>query len=109
MKSPRAIWRMLVLPLYIVFSGALFAFALGRTSGSVIGGLAPLAPWALTGATTLALLLVAGSLLRSRRRLASMRRGARVRHQRASDRTDAPADAWLDDDARQTCLESGRS
>ena len=54
-----------------VLAGAIFAAAMARTAGSIIGGLAALAPWAFVFAAALALLLALGGMLRIRRRLRS--------------------------------------
>ncbi|ASR44155.1 hypothetical protein BEN78_13010 [Xanthomonas citri pv. mangiferaeindicae] len=81
----RAVWRVLVLPAYVVLAGAVFAFALARTQGSIIGGLAALAPWALVVSGALAVLLVVAGLLRWRRRMATMRRAVRNARIRAAD------------------------
>lgn len=92
----RAVWRVLVLPAYVVLAGAVFAFALARTQGSIIGGLATLAPWALGVSVGLAVLLVVAGLLRWRRRMAIMRRAVRHARVRAADgrRTSAGRALW---------------
>lgn len=92
----RAVWRVLVLPAYVVLAGAVFAFALARTQGSIIGGLAALAPWALVVSGALAGMLVVAGLLRWRRRMATMRRAVRNARIRAADgrRTSAGRALW---------------
>lgn len=92
MISPRIIWRALVLPTYILMSGVVFALALRNTAGSILSPIAALAPWIMGIAAALAMLSIAGAVLRGRRRLAAVRRGraARVRV------TDT---AWNDSDA----------
>ncbi|UNK43700.1 hypothetical protein MNO14_06430 [Luteimonas sp. S4-F44] len=92
----RAIWRVLVLPAYVVLAGAVFAFALARTQGSIIGGLAALAPWALALSGVLAALLVVAGLLRWRQRMVTMRRAVRHARIRAADgrRTSAGQALW---------------
>ncbi|NYZ63978.1 hypothetical protein [Luteimonas deserti] len=90
MISARALWRIFVMPLYVMLAGVVFSLAMTRTAGSIIGGLAPLAPWALLAAAVLAALLVVGSILRVRRRLRHMRRSIRRSRRRVARR----ADAW---------------
>ena len=89
----RAIWRVLVLPAYVVLAGAVFAFALARTQGSIIGGLAA---WALGLSGVLAALLVVAGLLRWRQRMVTMRRAVRHARIRAADgrRTSAGRALW---------------
>lgn len=82
MISARALWRVFVVPLYVVLAGAIFAAAMAQTAGSIIGGLAALAPWAFVFAAGLAMLLVAGGVLRIRRRLRCMRRSIRRQRER---------------------------
>lgn len=81
MISPRTLWRVLVLPTYILITGVVFALALRNTAGSILSPLAALAPWFVAAAAALAILSVAGAMLRWRRRLAAVRRvrAARVR------------------------------
>ncbi|MEF3081119.1 hypothetical protein V3391_02685 [Luteimonas sp. SMYT11W] len=92
MISPRTIWRVLVLPTYILITGAVFALALRNTAGSILSPLAGLAPWVVVLAAALALLSILGAVLRWRRRLSAVRRvrAARVR---------PPAPDWEDRDA----------
>jgi len=75
MMSARGVWRLVVLPVYILVAGAVFAVALRNTAGSILSPLASLAPWAMLLAGILALLSMIGSLLRWRRRLAAVRHG----------------------------------
>ena len=75
MIPPRAIWRLLVLPGYIILAGLVFALALRNTSGSIISPLATLAPWVMVLAVVLAMITILGGVLRWRRRLAAVRRG----------------------------------
>ena len=81
MISPRTIWRVLVLPTYILITGAVFALALRNTAGSILSPLAGLAPWVVVVAAALAMLSIVGAVLRWRRRLSAVRRvrAARVR------------------------------
>jgi len=72
---PRAIWRLLVLPGYIMLAGLVFALALRNTRGSIIAPLAALAPWVMVLAGVFAMVTVFGGVLRWRRRLAAVRRG----------------------------------
>lgn len=74
MISPRIIWRVLVLPTYILITGAVFALALRNTAGSILSPLAALVPWVLMTAGALATLSIAGAVLRWRRRLGAVRR-----------------------------------
>ena len=74
MISPRTIWRVLVLPTYILITGAVFALALRNTAGSILSPLAGLAPWVVVLAAALALLSIVGAVLRWRRRLSAVRR-----------------------------------
>ena len=101
MISARTVWRVVVVPLYVVLAGAIFAAAMARTAGSIIGGLAALAPWAFVFAAALALLLALGGMLRIRRRLRCMRRSLRRQRARHAARRDAaawdePASNWVD-------------
>lgn len=91
MISARTVWRLVVVPLYVVLAGAIFAAAMARTAGSIIGGLAGLAPWAFAFAAALAFVLMLGGMLRVRRRLRCMRRS--LRRQRARRATPAAARA----------------
>ena len=75
MISARAIWRLLVLPVYMLIAGAVFALALRNTAGSILSSLAPLAPWVMLLAGLLALVAIAGGVLRWRRRLTAVRAG----------------------------------
>lgn len=75
MISARAIWRLLVLPVYMLIAGAVFALALRNTAGSILSPLAPLAPWVMLLAGVLALVAIAGGVLRWRRRLTAVRAG----------------------------------
>lgn len=90
---PRAIWRLLVLPIYLLIAGAVFALALRNTAGSILSPLAGLAPWVMVVAAALAVVAILGGVVRWRRRLAAIRRGraarkpvvtARWHHDRAS-------------------------
>ncbi len=83
MISARTVWQVVVVPLYVMLGGAVFSAAMARTAGSIIGGLAELAPWAFVIASALALLLAAGGILRIRRRLRCMRRALRRQRRRA--------------------------
>ena len=85
MIPPRAIWRILVLPGYMLIAGAVFGLALRNTAGSILSPLAGLAPWVVVVAALLALITTVGGVRRWRRRLAAVRRG------RASARRDG---AW---------------
>ncbi|ATD67330.1 hypothetical protein CNR27_07675 [Luteimonas chenhongjianii] len=75
MISARAVWRLVMLPVYMLIAGAVFALALRNTAGSILSPLASLAPWAMLLAGILALLSIIGGLLRWRRRLAAVRHG----------------------------------
>lgn len=79
MMPPRAIWRLLVLPIYLLIAGAVFALALRNTAGSILSPLAGLAPWAMVAAAALAVVAILGGLVRWRRRLAAIRRGRAAR------------------------------
>jgi len=92
MISPRTIWRVLVLPIYILITGAVFALALRNTAGSILAPLATLAPWVVGVAAVLAVLSIAGVAMRWRRRLRAVRR---VR----AARGDASGSPWQDEDA----------
>ncbi|MEN5059936.1 hypothetical protein [Luteimonas sp. TWI1416] len=85
MRPARAVWRILILPSYVLIAGAVFAFALARTQGSIIGAMAGLAPWALAVSVMLAVALAVGGLVRWRRRLATMRRAVRHARVRAAE------------------------
>lgn len=85
MIPPRAIWRILVLPVYMLIAGAVFALALRNTSGSILSPLAVLAPWVMVTAAVLALVAILGGVRRWRRRLAAVRRARASR---------ARSDAW---------------
>ncbi len=103
MRSARMLWRICVLPAYIVLGGAVFALAMVRTQGSVIGGLAALAPWALAAAVVLAALVVVGNVARWRRRVRRARTAIRRRVSRPSPphATDTWHDrtrAWMETD-----------
>lgn len=74
MISPRIIWRVLVLPTYIMITGAVFGLALRNTTGSMLSPLAALAPWVVVIAGALAILSILGAVLRWRRRLNAVRR-----------------------------------
>ncbi|KLJ01338.1 hypothetical protein [Luteimonas sp. FCS-9] len=105
----RAVWRILVLPSYVLIAGAVFAFALARTQGSIIGGLAALAPWALVLSVGLAALLAVAGVLRWRRRLHAMRRAARQARVRAADgrRTSAGRALWAQMRADASAVANG--
>lgn len=92
MISPRTIWRVLVLPTYILVTGAVFALALRNTAGSILSPLAGLAPWVVVLAAALALLSILGAVLRWRRRLSAVRRVRAARERPA-------APDWEDRDA----------
>lgn len=98
MMSFRILWRLCVLPLYVVLAGAVFALAMARTAGSIIGALAPLAPFALAISVVLAVLLIAGGLARCRRRLRACRRATAARAAtEARHRATSPVQPyWLD-------------
>lgn len=101
MISARTVWRVIVVPLYVVLAGAIFAAAMARTAGSIIGGLAALAPWAFVFAAALAMMLALGGMLRIRRRLRCMRRSLRRQHarhaaRRGADAWDEPGSSWVD-------------
>lgn len=101
MISARTVWRVIVVPLYVVLAGAIFAAAMARTAGSIIGGLAALAPWAFVFAAALAMMLALGGMLRIRRRLRCMRRSLRRQHARHAKRRganawDEPGSSWVD-------------
>ncbi len=85
MIPPRAIWRLLVLPAYMLLAGVVFALALRNTAGSILSPLAVLAPWVMVLTVTLALVTIAGGVMRWRRRLAAIRRGRAAR---------SPKPAW---------------
>lgn len=106
MMSARALWRILVLPVHIAASGLVFGLAMAGTSGSVIGALVPLAPWVVAGSSGLAILVAVGGLLRARRRLEAVRRGAGRRSGAGKPLT--PASDWLDDDHGRACMDPGR-
>lgn len=106
MTSARALWRILVLPVHIAASGLVFGLAMARTGGSVIGALAPLAPWVVAGSAVLAILVAMGALLRARRRLAAVRRAGRRRGDVCDTRVPAPE--WLDDAQERACISPGR-
>ena len=89
MIPPRAIWRLLVLPAYMLLAGVVFALALRNTAGSILSPLAALAPWVLVVAALLALVTIFGGVLRWRRRLAAIRRGRAAHSQRADWSADA--------------------
>ncbi|UHH09605.1 hypothetical protein LU699_15240 [Luteimonas fraxinea] len=74
MISPRTIWRLLVLPTYILITGAVFALALRNTAGSILSPLVGLAPWVIVMAAGLGMLSILGAALRWRRRLSAVRR-----------------------------------
>lgn len=97
MMPPRAIWRILVLPVYMLVAGAVFALALRNTSGSILSPLAALAPWVMVVAALLALVAILGGVRRWRRRLAAVRRG------RASQQRE---DSW---DEASGVAQGGRS
>ena len=78
MIAPRTVWRILVLPVYMLVAGAVFALALLNTGGSILAPMAALAPWVMVLASLLAMLSIAGGVLRWRRRLAAVRRGRAV-------------------------------
>ncbi|MGO3128320.1 MAG: hypothetical protein ACTIJY_09660 [Luteimonas sp.] len=92
MIPPRTIWRVLVLPTYILITGVVFALALRNTAGSILSPLATLAPWVVVVAAALAMLSIVGAAVRWRRRLAAVRR---MRAARA--RIESPD--WEDADA----------
>lgn len=101
MISPRTIWRVLVLPTYILITGFVFALALRNTAGSILSPLATLSPWVMGVAAALAMLSIVGAAVRWRRRLLAVRRmrTARVRS-KASD--------WEDADATGVAHHAGR-
>jgi len=101
MIAPRTVWRILVLPVYLLIAGAVFALALRNTAGSILSPLAVLAPWVLVIASLMAALSIIGTLLRWRRRLAAVRR-MRVDH--------APACTthWQDEDTAGVAHHAGR-
>lgn len=101
MISPRTIWRVLVLPIYIVVTGVVFALALRNTAGSILSPLAAFAPWVVVVAVALALLSILGVIVRWRRRLTAVRRV------RAAQVDDAKSD-W-DDAAGDVAHHAGRS
>ena len=95
MISARAIWRLLVLPVYILVAGAIFGLALRNTAGSILSPLAHLAPWIMAVAGLLAAIAIAGGLLRWRRRLAGVRRSRTSRAVRQT-KDGAPWDETTD-------------
>lgn len=94
MMAARAIWRLLVLPVYMLVAGAVFTLALRNTAGSILAPLAGLAPWVMLIAGVLAVIAVAGGILRWRRRLAGVRRHRTLHVPRTSQN-----DAHWDEDA----------
>ncbi|VXB71320.1 conserved hypothetical protein [Luteimonas sp. 9C] len=102
MIAPRTLWRVLVLPVYILITGAVFALAVRNTAGSILSPLAALAPWIFVVAVGLALLSIAGAAMRWRRRLAAVRR-VRAAQVRVVDH------AWEADDADGVAQHAGRS
>lgn len=100
MISPRTIWRVLVLPTYILITGVVFALALRNTAGSILSPLAGLAPWVVVTACALAMLSIAGAVLRWRRRLTAVRR-VRAAHTRVA------APDWDDSEAVSIAQHAG--
>lgn len=94
MTAARAIWRVLVLPVYMLIAGAVFALALRNTAGSILSPLAGLAPWVMLIAGVLAAIAIAGGVLRWRRRLAGVRRNRTSRAARTPNK-----EAHWDEDA----------
>ncbi|MDR6992498.1 hypothetical protein [Luteimonas sp. 3794] len=101
MITPRTLWRVLVMPTYILIAGAVFALALRNTAGSILSPLAPFAPWAIVMAAALALLSIAGVILRWRRRLRAVRRVHAASHARVGAE-------WHDSDQSSVVQHAGR-